>query len=172
MGIFSKKKTEDNQKAKEAATEQTGTGKHKDESAAQSGSDQGKQSMKDLYTEEKAKGEAKAKTKAKAAKPGKKKPAKTPVRAYRVLLRPVITEKAADQGVLNKYVFEVAKNANKIDVSKAVEEVYGVRPKAVNVVSMRGKNVRFGRIRGRRSDWKKAVVTLPEGKSISIYEGV
>lgn len=92
--------------------------------------------------------------------------------AFRVLVRPLITEKAAAMSELGKYVFEVAEDANKIDVSKAVFEVYGVKPTAVNVVNMLGKAVSRGKIRGRRKDWRKAIVTLPKGKSIDIYEGI
>jgi large subunit ribosomal protein L23 len=132
----------------------------------------GKKSMKELYADE-------SQTKQKAVKAEDDKMKKTEIPpvskagiAYRVLLRPVITEKAADQGAWNKYVFEVAMDANKISVSQAVKEVYGIRPVSVNVVSMRGKKVRYGRVRGCRKDWKKAIVTLPEGKTINLYEGV
>ncbi len=92
--------------------------------------------------------------------------------AYRVLVRPLITEKATMLGTNSKYVFEVFKDANKIDIANAVEEVYGIRPISVNVVKMLGKRVRRGRTTGRRKDWKKAVVTLPKGKTIQVYEGV
>lgn len=171
MGLFSKNKANDSQKddSREPVKEEAQkTGQEKPENGAQSNKE--KKSMKELYAET----EEKPAAKSKAKEPGKgaKKQAKTPVIAYRVLVRPIITEKAADQGAHNKYVFEVARAANKIDVNKAVEEVYGIKPKAVNIVSMKGKRVRYGRIRGQRKDWKKAVVTLPEGKSINIYEGV
>ena len=75
--------------------------------------------------------------------------------------------------VLNtRSVFEVNINSNKIQVANAVEEVYGIRPVSVNIVKMEGKNKRQGRSIGRRKDWKKAMVKLPKGKTIDIYEGV
>ncbi len=92
--------------------------------------------------------------------------------AYRVLIRPLITEKASILGTENKYFFEVARNANKIEITKAIEEVYGIKPVKVNIINMKGKKVRFGRTLGKRKNWKKAIVTLPEGKTIKIYEGV
>ncbi len=92
--------------------------------------------------------------------------------AYKVLVRPVITEKAADLGVENKYVFAVNPKANKIEVAKAIDELYGVKPLAVNIIKVRGKKVRQGRYIGKRKDWKKAIVTLPAGKTIKVYEGV
>jgi large subunit ribosomal protein L23 len=92
--------------------------------------------------------------------------------AHRVLVQPLITEKAANFGVLNKYAFIVADNANKIEVAKAVKAVYGFKPVAVNIVRVKGKAVTHGRIKGRRSDVKKAIVTLKKGETIQIYEGV
>lgn len=92
--------------------------------------------------------------------------------AYRVLLRPLVTEKASTLTPLNQYVFAVATTANKRSVAEAVYQVYGVRPTRVNIIVLRGKHVRSGRTAGRRSDWKKAIVSLPAGKTISIYEGV
>jgi large subunit ribosomal protein L23 len=105
-----------------------------------------------------------------------KKVAKTgPVKnemAYRVLVRPMVTEKAANLGTHNQYVFQVALNANKISVAKAIKEVYGISPVAVNIIKMKGKKVSRGQIRGQRSDFKKAIVSLPKGQTINIYEGV
>jgi large subunit ribosomal protein L23 len=92
--------------------------------------------------------------------------------AYRVLVKPLITEKATNLGAENKYVFVVSNTANKISVTGAIEEVYGVKPVAVNIMKVEGKMVRYGRTRGQRKDWKKAIVTLPKGKTINIYEGV
>jgi large subunit ribosomal protein L23 len=88
------------------------------------------------------------------------------------LIKPLITEKAANVGSLNKYMFAVKKTANKIEVAKAINEVYGIMPDDVNIINVRGKKVRYGRIAGVRSDWKKAIITLPKGKTINIYEGV
>jgi len=75
-------------------------------------------------------------------------------------------------GALNKYVFAVAKNTNKIEVAKAIKEIYGIKPVGVNVIRMSGKKARYGRISGRRKDWKKAIITLPKGETIKVYEGV
>jgi len=92
--------------------------------------------------------------------------------AYRVLIKPLVTEKATDLGALNKYVFLVANSANKLEVSKAIKAVYGIKPLAVNIVKMEGKNVRRGRIRGKRKDFKKAIITLAKDQHIQVYEGV
>lgn len=92
--------------------------------------------------------------------------------AYKVLIKPLITEKAGVMNADNKYVFEVANDSNKIEVAKAVKEVYGIQPVNVNIVKVLGKNTRYGKSFGKRKDWKKAIVTLPKGQSIQIYEGV
>ena len=89
-----------------------------------------------------------------------------------VLINPAVTEKAGTLNELNQYVFVVDRGANKITIAKAVEAFYGVKPVAVNIINMPGKKVVRGRIKGQRSDWKKAIVTLPAGKTIAIYEGV
>lgn len=119
-------------------------------------------SMKDLYAEAPAKTGA-AKSKASVSKY---------TVSNRLLVRPVITEKATALSTENKYAFVVEKSANKIEVAKAIKAVYGVTPVAVNIINMQGKKVARGRIRGQRKDWKKAVVTLKKGEAISIYEGV
>lgn len=121
-------------------------------------------SMKDLYGQVEA-GKAEA-----AAKDGGKKSAYG--QAHKIILKPLVTEKVNDLGALNKYVFAVAKNANKIEVAKAIKEIYGFKPVGVNVIRMSGKKARYGRISGRRKDWKKAIVTLVPGQTIKIYEGV
>jgi len=121
-------------------------------------------SMKDLY------GSASEPKKAEAKKADEK--SKRSGNAYRILVKPLITEKASILGAENKYFFEVAIRANKIEVAKAIEEVYGIKPIKVNVVSMIGKHTRYGRVFGKRKDWKKAIVTLPKGQSIKVYEGV
>ncbi|MDP3899512.1 MAG: 50S ribosomal protein L23 [bacterium] len=92
--------------------------------------------------------------------------------SYKVIIKPLITEKATKLNTENKYVFEVARDANKISVAKAIESVYGIKPASVNIISLKGKVVRRGRITGRRKNWKKAIVALPAGKSIQVYEGV
>jgi large subunit ribosomal protein L23 len=92
--------------------------------------------------------------------------------AYKILVRPLVTEKSAIMESLNKYSFVVNRSATKDQIKQAVFEAYGVRPAAVNVTNVEGKNVRFGRTRGRRSDYRKAIVTLSAGQTIAIHEGV
>lgn len=93
--------------------------------------------------------------------------------AFKILVKPLVTEKSAiAQGKNNKYSFVVAKSANKDQIKKAIEEVFGVKAVSVNVANIEGRRVRFGRSMGRRSDYKKAVITLPEGKTIDIHTGV
>ena len=88
------------------------------------------------------------------------------------LVKPLITEKATHLASENKYVFVVSTKANKIEVAKAIQAVYGVKPLDVNIVNMKGKRVARVKIRGQRKDWKKAIVTLAKGEAIKIYEGV
>ncbi|EKD49543.1 MAG: 50S ribosomal protein L23 [uncultured bacterium] len=92
--------------------------------------------------------------------------------AYKILLEPVISEKGTVLAEDGKYLFRVVKNATKSQIGEAIHNVYGIRPEKVNVMNIRGKSRRQGRSTGRTSDWKKAVVTLPEGKKIEVYEGV
>jgi len=91
-------------------------------------------------------------------------------RAYRILIEPLLTEKADRQQSLGKYSFIVAPDANKQTVAEAVRDLYGVKPVAVNIVKVKGKNVRFGRTSGKQKDVKKAIITLKEGESISAIE--
>jgi large subunit ribosomal protein L23 len=92
--------------------------------------------------------------------------------AYKILLKPLVTEKATDLASSNKYCFKVAKSANKITVKKAIKDVYGYMRLNINIINMSGKAVRYGRISGRTKHWKKAIVTLKKGEKIEIYEGV
>lgn len=121
------------------------------------------------------KNEAKAETKkaapekvAKEAKAATKQ-SKAKITASTVIVRPVITEKMTLTGT---YAFEVAGSANKSEVMKAVEAVYGVRPETVRVMNVIGKSIRTKKGYGSRKDWKKAIVRLPKGKSINVYEGI
>ena len=89
---------------------------------------------------------------------------------HQVIVRPVVTEKAADlQADHNQYVFEVNRSANKIDVRKAVEMVFGVRVAQVRTQVVRGSERRVGVYYGRRSAWKKAIVTLHPDDNIDLY---
>ena len=91
----------------------------------------------------------------------------------KVIIRPLLTEKNAMlKETLNKVAFEVATDANKIEVKKAVEEAFKVSVASVNILNVRGKVKRLGRNFGKRRDWKKAVVTLKEGNTIEFFEGV
>lgn len=94
--------------------------------------------------------------------------------AYDIILRPIITEQSTEHVDLKKYVFEVARDANKIEIGKAVEEIFGVKVQKVTTLNMKGKKKRTGRYpEGSRSDWKKAVVKLTDGsKTIEFFEGL
>lgn len=90
-----------------------------------------------------------------------------------IIIKPVITEKSMDELQNGKYTFKVAKNANKIEIKKAVEALFGVEVAKVNTLNVNGKAKRVGRFEGRTSDWKKAVVTLTEdSKTIEFFEGM
>ncbi len=91
---------------------------------------------------------------------------------YDVIKRPVITEKATMASEANAVVFEVAKDAAKPQIKQAIEALFGVKVKAVNTTITKGKTKRFRGIRGRRSDWKKAYVTLEEGNTIDVTTGL
>lgn len=95
-----------------------------------------------------------------------------PSAAYRVLVRPLLSEKSARGEKHGQYTFAVSMDATKTEIIRAVEQVYGVKPSSVRTLVTEGKIARFGRSVGRRKDWKKAIVTLPEGKTISIHTGV
>ena len=84
----------------------------------------------------------------------------------------MITERASDlQEKQGKYIFEVLSSANKIDIRRAVESMFDVDVIKVNTSNMHGKLKRLGRFQGRRSNWKKAVVTLAQGHNIDFFEG-
>lgn len=108
---------------------------------------------------------------AKAVKAPKTKTA-SQSRANFILLKTLVSEKAAMFEGKGVYTFIVYKQANKLEVKKAVKEIYGVNPEKVRMINVEGKQVRFGARKGRQSDWKKAIVTLPKGKTINIHEGV
>lgn len=146
MSLFGKKTKEDNKKTDQKSVSPAVA----------------KQSMKDLYGDDKKPVEN---------NDGVKKEIKTG-NAYKILVKPLVTEKASVLGAENKYFFAVALKANRIEIAKAIREIYGVKPEKVNIINMGGKEVRFGRTLGKRKDWKKAIITLPEGKTIKVYEGV
>jgi large subunit ribosomal protein L23 len=92
--------------------------------------------------------------------------------AYKHLIKPLITEKAANLGINNQYIFIVNVDSNKVEIKKAIKQVYGVKATNVNIINNEGKIVRRGRYTGKRKDFKKAIVTIEKGKSLNIYEGV
>jgi len=92
---------------------------------------------------------------------------------YEVLKRPVLTEKSNYQAeALQRYTFEVDPRANKHQVREAVEKIFNVTVVNVNMMKVLGKSRRLGRHAGRTPDWKKAIVTVAPGESISFFEGV
>ena len=91
----------------------------------------------------------------------------------KVIIRPLLTEKNAKmKDAENRVAFEVAPDANKIEIKRAVEEAFKVSVKAVNILNIHGKIKRLGKNIGKRRDWKKAIVTLKEGSVIEFFEGV
>ena len=94
--------------------------------------------------------------------------------AYDIIIRPIITERSMVAIAEKKYVFEVATCAGKIEIKKAVEEIFGVKVAKVNTLNMQGKMKRMGaRPAGRRASWKKAMVTLTaDSKTIELFEGM
>jgi large subunit ribosomal protein L23 len=91
---------------------------------------------------------------------------------YQVIVRPLITEKATILAGEQKYAFEVDRRANKNQVRDAIETAFSVQVVKVNTMRVRGKTRRTARGYARGRDWKKAIVTLGEGDTIQIFEGV
>ncbi|MCR4795594.1 MULTISPECIES: 50S ribosomal protein L23 [Ruminococcus] len=93
--------------------------------------------------------------------------------AQDIILKPVITEKSMDDLQTGKYTFKVAKDANKSEIKKAVEELFDVKVAKVNTMNCNGRAKRVGRFYGKTPDWKKAIITLTEGsKAIEFFEGM
>lgn len=93
--------------------------------------------------------------------------------AQDIIIRPIVTEKSMNGTTMKMYTFEVAKNANKIEIKKAVEELFGVKVSKVNTLNVRGRLRRQGRTQGYTSSWKKAYVTLKEdSKGIEFFENM
>lgn len=89
-----------------------------------------------------------------------------------IIIRPLITEKNTNLMQLNKYSFEVDRNANKYQIKQAVQTIFSVEVTAVHTMNVRGKMKRRGQKFGYTADWKKAIVTLAEGNRIELFEGV
>ena len=95
--------------------------------------------------------------------------------SYEIIKKPIITENSMDQMAEKKYTFEVAKDANKIEIKKAVEEIFGPKVYVEKVTTMRvlGKVKRMGANSGKRPDWKKAIVKLTDdSKTIEFFDGL
>jgi large subunit ribosomal protein L23 len=93
--------------------------------------------------------------------------------AQDIIIKPIITERSMGGLQENKYTFKVAKNANKIEIAKAVEELFDVKVASVNTMNVRGRAKRVGLNRGVTPSWKKAIVTLAEGsKTIEFFDGM
>jgi large subunit ribosomal protein L23 len=93
-------------------------------------------------------------------------------RLYDIILAPVITEKSQRISEQNQVVFRVRTDATKPEIKEAVQTLFGVKVEAVNTLNVKGKVKRFRGTVGRRSDFKKAVVTLGEGQSIDVTTGI
>jgi large subunit ribosomal protein L23 len=90
-----------------------------------------------------------------------------------IILKPLVTEKGSRlREAGNKYLFQVARDANRIEIKQAVKEIFNVKVKDVKTIVVHGKIKRMGMFSGKRPDWKKAVVTLEEGQSIDLFEQV
>jgi len=91
-----------------------------------------------------------------------------------IILRPIISEQSTEHVELKKYVFEVAPTANKIEIKKAVQDLFDVEVEKVTTLNMKGKRKRMGRYpEGSRKKWKKAVVKLSDSsKTIEFFEGL
>ncbi|UCH22482.1 MAG: 50S ribosomal protein L23 [Deltaproteobacteria bacterium] len=92
---------------------------------------------------------------------------------YDLIKRPLITEKTNIQKeVSNQLTFEVDRRANRIEIKRAIEQMFKVNVMSVRTMQVKGKRKRRGRIEGKRRDWKKAIVTLKPGERIEFFEGV
>ncbi len=93
--------------------------------------------------------------------------------SYDIIVRPIVTENSMSQVADRKYTFEVLKEANKSQIKKAVEEVFGVKVEGVNTMRVKGKLKRMGKNEGYTRSWKKAIVKLTEdSKTIEFFEGM
>ena len=93
--------------------------------------------------------------------------------AQDIIIKPIITEASMMGIVSKKYTFKVASDANKVEIAKAVEELFGVKVAKVNTVTVNGKMRRYGRFEGYTASWKKAIVTLTEdSKTFEFFDGM
>ena len=96
----------------------------------------------------------------------------TACRKYEIIKRPLITEKSTTLGEGKKYVFEVYSDSYKLSIKKAIEQIFEVKVKTVNIINTKGKIKKFKGIKGRRSDVKKAIITLEKDYTIDLAGGV
>lgn len=93
--------------------------------------------------------------------------------SHDVIISPIITEASMARLADKKYTFKVASDANKIEIKKAVEEIFKVTVAKVNTISVKAKNKRVGYHLGKTSEWKKAIVTLtPDSKTIEFFDSM
>ena len=93
--------------------------------------------------------------------------------AQDIIIKPIITEASMMGVAFKKYTFKVAADANKVEIAKAVEELFGVKVAKVNTLTVNGKMRRYGRFEGYKASWKKAIVTLTEdSKTIEFFDGI
>ncbi len=93
--------------------------------------------------------------------------------AYDIIIKPVVTERSMENMESKRYTFKVDIRANKSEIKKAVETIFGVKVKQVNTMNITGKKKRMGANVGKRPDWKKAIVTLTEdSKEIEFFESI
>lgn len=92
---------------------------------------------------------------------------------YDIIKKPIITERSTMEVAARKYTFEVAKEATKIDIARAVEEIFGVKVASVNTINVKGKEKRMGVHSGFRPDWKKAIVKITDdSKTIEFFDSM
>ena len=89
--------------------------------------------------------------------------------AYDIIIKPVITEQSMEATEDKKYVFQVAIDANKVEIKKDVEEIFGVKVVRVNTLTVKPKTKRVRYVAGKTRSWKKAIVTLAEGDTIEVF---
>ena len=93
--------------------------------------------------------------------------------AQDIIIKPIITEQSMMGVAFKKYTFKVASDANKVEIAKAVEELFDGKVAKVNTINVSGKMRRYGRFEGYKASWKKAVVTLTEdSKTIAFFDGM
>ncbi|WZL75067.1 50S ribosomal protein L23 [Clostridiaceae bacterium 35-E11] len=93
--------------------------------------------------------------------------------AYDIIKKPIISERSMDDMADKKYTFEVSVKANKTEIKKAIEQIFGVKVEKVNTISVKGKYKRMGANIGKRPDRKKAIIKLtPDSKEIEFFEGM